>query len=321
MDELEIQAFEADTKASKGLTAAHVAEIASGYDAEKNPCPLVWGHPASDSPALGVIAAARAEGAKLFVKVKNIAKEVIEGVKEGRILNRSVAIWAPDHPSNPTPGKYHLRHLGLLGGQAPAIPNMPRLRFSADESALEGDEGPADALLFTVEPSPTKVQEVRDPAPQKEPTTMTEAEIKAKEAEFEARQKELDEREEAAKKRDSEFAASEKKRREGENEAAIAAAIEAGKVLPAEKDDLAAIFNALPVAPMTFAAELGGECEPRQALAKFLDALPKRTAVGDRQRSPEGEFSADSDAKAAADKALKDANERTRTAYRATEDA
>lgn len=319
MDEVEIQAFEADTKASKGLTAAHVAEIASGYDPEKNPAPLVWGHPASDSPSLGVIAAARAEGAKLFVKVKNIAKEVIDGVKEGRILNRSVAIWAPDHPSNPNPGKYSLRHLGLLGGQAPAIPNMPRLRFASDDSVLESDEGPADALLFTVEPSPTKVQEVREPSPAKEPT-MTEDEIKAKEAEFDARQKELDEREAAAKKREEEFAASETKRRESENEAAIAAAIEAGKVLPAEKEGLAAIFNALPVKAMTFSAELGGECEPRQALAKFLDALPKRTAVGEGRKSPEGEFSADG-AKEKADKALEEANKRQAQAYRQPEPA
>lgn len=316
MDEIEIQAFEADTRASKGLTAAHMADAASSYDPEKNPAPLVFGHPSNDSPALGVVASARAEGAKLFLTMKNMAKELVDGVKERRIINRSIAFWAPDHPSNPTPGKYSIRHLGFLGGQAPAIPNMPALRFSADESALESDEGPADAIIFSVEPKPTGVQEVREPAPVEEFSAMTEAEIQAAKEANEAEAARLATEKAALDKRQTEYAARETERRESENTAAIDAGIAAGKVLPAEKADLQAIFNALPVEPLTFASLGEGELEPRIALGKFLEALPQRTALPEGQKSPANEFAATGN-KEKADAALKAANERDSSAYRA----
>ena len=37
--EIEVEAFRADTKASKGLTAAHVQEAAALYNAEAAPAP------------------------------------------------------------------------------------------------------------------------------------------------------------------------------------------------------------------------------------------------------------------------------------------
>lgn len=77
MDEIEIEAFRADTKASKGLTADHIADAAKLYDADKNPAPLVFGHPTNDSPALGEIAGARTDGNRLFVRLKNIAADVV----------------------------------------------------------------------------------------------------------------------------------------------------------------------------------------------------------------------------------------------------
>src|SRR5207253_4561124 len=89
MDEIEIEAFRADTKASKGLTAKHIADAAKSYDFEKNPAPLVFGHPTNDSPALGLISSARAEGNRLFLKVRDIADAAKTAVKERRVLGRS----------------------------------------------------------------------------------------------------------------------------------------------------------------------------------------------------------------------------------------
>lgn len=322
MSEIEIEAFRADTKASKGLTAAHIAEAAKLYDADKNPAPLVFGHPTNDSPALGFVAKARTEGNKLFLTMKDIAEDLKTAVRESRVLNRSVAFWDPDHPSNPHPGKYSLRHLGFLGGQAPAIPGMGRLRFSADEDQIETDEAPADAVVFSVE-QPTPVQSITEPNPgEKEPKMKTEAEFAAEvAAEREAREKaenELATMKAAQEKRDREFAAAEKARRDSEDEAALTAAVEAGKVLPAEKDDLVKLFEALPTKALTFSA---GELEPRQALAKFLEGLPKRgPAKGEAPKSPSGEFSAD-DARAKADAALAAANAATEGAWKGPQPA
>lgn len=320
MDEVEVEAFRAGTKASKGLTAAHIAEAAALYDAETAPAPLVFGHPKSDSPALGFISSARAEGNKLFLKIKNIADEVIQGVKDRKILGRSIAFWDPGHPSNPVPGKYTIRHLGLLGGQAPAIAGMPALRFSADEDVLESDEAPADAVIFAVEAeAPTRVQTITE-SPPKEPTMPKSIEELTAEIEAaneratiaEAKAAELVAAEET---RAATFAAAETARRAGEDKSTLDAAVAAGKVLPAERDDLAKLFEALPTEALQFAS---GEIEPRLALAKFLDNLPKRAPVGDPVRSP-SEFTASGleDARAKEKAALEASRERLTNAHKA----
>lgn len=319
MDEVEILAFRADQKASKGITAAHIQEAASLYDPDKNPAPLVFGHPTNDSPALGLISKARVAGSDLFLTVKNIAEDAVKAVREKKILNRSIAFWDPHHPSNPNPGKFSIRHLGLLGGQAPAIPGLGILKFSADDAVLEGDEDPADAVVFAAdpEPKPTGVQQITEQKP-KEPvmefTAEQIADLQARAARADAAEKEAADLKAAQEKRDREFAAAEKARREGETTATLDAAVKAGKVLPAEKDDLAAIFNALPVEAMTFSA--GGDLEPRQRLAAFIDTLPKRgPAAGEKPQSKPGEFSAE-DGAAKAEAALAEANARTQSAWK-----
>jgi len=289
MNEVEVEAFRADTKASKGLTAAHIAKAAALYNPETAPAPLVFGHPKNDSPSLGLVSAARAEGSKLFLKLKDIAAETVQAVKDRKILGRSIAFWDPDHPSNPNPGHYSIRHLGLLGGQAPAIANLSPLRFSAEEDALESDDGPADAIIYAVEDTPTRVQTVTEPRP-KEPTMADEKtadelkiELAASETAREAAEKEAADLKAAAEKRDREFAAAEANRRTTENTAALDAVVAEGRVLPAEKDDLAQLFEALPVEAKTFAA---GDIEPRVALANFLKGLPKRAPIGKDVKSP-----------------------------------
>ena len=321
MDEVELEVFRADTKASKGLSAAHIAKAAELYDADKAPAPLVFGHPKNDSPSYGFISGLRAEGSKLFAKVKNIADEVVNSVKERRILGRSIAFWDPDHPSNPNPGHYSVRHLGLLAGQAPAIPNMSALRFSADETELESDEPPADAVVFSVE-EPTRVQKITEepPAPKGEKTVeVTKEALEAAEARAAAAEKEAADLKAAEENRQREFAASEKTRRDGEDKAALDKAVAEGKVLPAERADFDALFAALPTQALTFSA---GEREPRQFLAEFIDKLPKRAPVGANDKTPVSptEFSADrlGEAQNKADEALEANRERLRNAHKGT---
>lgn len=315
--DIEVEAFRADTKASKGLTTAHIQRAAALYNAETAPAPLVFGHPTSDSPSLGIVSGARAEGNKLFLKLRDIADSVVQGVKERRIINRSIAFWSPDHPSNPNPGEYSIRHLGLLGGQAPAIPNMPALKFSADDTVLESDgsdQRPADAVVFEVEveEAPTPVQTIKEPAPTQEPTMNLEEQLANEKTAREAAEARVTALETAEAERAKNFAAAETARREGETKTTLDGLVAEGKVLPAERDNLEKLFNALPTTSLTFS---DGEAEPRLALGKFLGTLPKRAPVNTPQASPTKEFNAD-DAKARADAALKAANERTANAYK-----
>jgi hypothetical protein len=150
-EEVEIEVFRADPRASRGVTADMLAQIANEFDTS-NPVPICIGHPKSNAPAFGEVKAFRAEGASLFGTLAGKFDKIVDGIKDGSILNRSMAFWPAGHTSNPKPGKIWPRHLGFLGASTPGIPNMPRLdkalAFSADEDAIEAIGDPAPAVIF-----------------------------------------------------------------------------------------------------------------------------------------------------------------------------
>lgn len=314
-NEIEIEAFRADTLASQGITEADIAAAASGYDPEANPAPLVFGHPRNDSPSLGLISGARAEGKKLFLKLSNIAEDVIKGVKEKRILNRSIAFWHPDHPSNPVPGQYSIRHLGLLGGMTPAIPGMSPLKFSADEDSLESDDAPEAAVVFEAatkdDGTPVvRIQESEEEEPAMPKDNNQEAEFAARQTELEEREAAIKAREEEAERRETEFAAAEAQRRTDAASAIVDGAVEAGKLLPAEADDMKLIFGALSTDELEFSS---GKADAAARLGAFIEGLDKRAPGDDGKKrvTPDDktEFNAeDSDAAQAEKDALAAAN-------------
>lgn len=287
--DIEIEAFRADTPASKGITAAQALEAVQGYDATRNPAPVVMGHPADDqsAPAFGAISAARMDGNRLFVKIKNFAQEAIDGVRQSRILNRSMAFWHPDHPSNPNPGKLSLRHLGLLGGAAPAIPNMAPLHFGADDQLVAEGE-PGVAVIFAAADKPQLADLLDDNAikgiasavaailkPKGKEFGVTEEELKAKETQLAADAAALAEREQAVKDKETQFAADEEQRakdakaaRETANTEFAAQLVQDGKFPAGHKDDLVSILNALPVETLQFSGD--AKEAPAEALKRIL---------------------------------------------------
>lgn len=141
----EIEAFRIGP-ASRGIGEAQLDEAIASYNPDDDPAPLVIGHPTNDQPAHGLIAKVRREGVKLLATLKDLSDDVIQGVRSSRFINRSIAFWHPDHPSNPTPGKWNIRHLGLLGAASPGIPGMPRLAF--EDGELLAFSAPADPVVF-----------------------------------------------------------------------------------------------------------------------------------------------------------------------------
>jgi hypothetical protein len=142
------------------------------------------------------------------------------------------------------------------------------------------------------------------------------AELDAEKAARASAEQERDALKSAEETRAAQFAAAEKARRANEDKAVLDAVVAEGKVTPAERDDLAKLFEALPTEAMTFAA---GDKEPREALADFLKGLPKRATIGKGPVSPTeftaGDTSAAQDAEKAA---LAARNERLQSAHRPT---
>lgn len=138
---------------SLAFSAEDVAAIADGYDPKLHQAPLVRGHPAHDAPALGwVERLAVAEDGQLSAEFGDVAPEIKADLGAGRFRFVSSAFYRPGDAANPTPGKWYLRHVGVLGAMPPSVKGLGRAAFADDGSAavsVEFGERPrllADAL-------------------------------------------------------------------------------------------------------------------------------------------------------------------------------
>lgn len=122
------------------FTLDDLNEIAESYDGKKNPAPIVIGHPKTNDPAMGWIEKLKVVGEKLFAVPTKVNSAIKKAVDAGEYLKVSPSIYKRDADSNPAKGKLSLRHLGLLGAKAPAIPNnvvLDPANFSGDEKDCE----------------------------------------------------------------------------------------------------------------------------------------------------------------------------------------
>ena len=92
--------------------------IAAAY-ATADPAPVVVGHPETDTPAYGWVEGVRRVGDRLQAKLRDIAPEFRAAVEAGRYASRSVALHGDT-----------LRHVGFLGGAAPAVSGLAPTRFA-----------------------------------------------------------------------------------------------------------------------------------------------------------------------------------------------
>ena len=94
---------------------------------QRDTAPVVIGHPATDSPAYGWVQQLRrfARDGKdyLQAKLSGLLPEFVQLVQDGRYKNRSAAFY-PDG---------RLRHVGFLGGAAPAVVGLKPIAFAAGD--------------------------------------------------------------------------------------------------------------------------------------------------------------------------------------------
>lgn len=119
------------------FTPAQVQELADTYKPDFADAPLVVGHPKLTSPRFG-------HAGKLFVNAAgvlcadaaDVVPEFAAAVAARLYTNVSASIYLPDAPGNPTPGKHYLRHIGFLGGTAPAVKGLKSVEFSSDQTGV-----------------------------------------------------------------------------------------------------------------------------------------------------------------------------------------
>lgn len=118
------------------FSAEDVAAIAGGYDADSAPAPVVVGHPSHDDPAYGWVKGfSISEDGKLEAELHQLAPSFVDAVGEGRYRKISMSFFTPKHPANPKPGSYYPKHVGFLGGAAPAVSGLQPVQFTD-----EGDD-------------------------------------------------------------------------------------------------------------------------------------------------------------------------------------
>lgn len=115
------------------FTAEHLAEIVASYDPQVHQAPLVKGHPKNDDPAYGWVDGLKVgEDGMLHAEFSAVDTGVKDEVGKGRYRHVSAALFRPADRHNPTPGKWSLRHVGLLGAAPPAVSGLGRVTFAAD---------------------------------------------------------------------------------------------------------------------------------------------------------------------------------------------
>lgn len=123
------------------LGLAQIQELVETYNPQAQPAPLKLTHADKQKEAYGWIKSLRTGPFTPPGQTKSVTAlyATLSPTEAGRQANRSggyrmksLEAWPPTHPSNPTPGRWHLKALALLGSDSPACPNLGPLELSAD---------------------------------------------------------------------------------------------------------------------------------------------------------------------------------------------
>ena len=292
-------------------SAADLRAIADAYDPDTAPAPIVVGHPSTDAPAFGWVKSFEYFDDRLIANLHEIDPAFSEAVKAGRFKKVSMAFFGPDQGHNPVPGTWYPKHVGFLGAAAPAVAGLKNAAFAAEKPAAAvfefGERGfeesaslfraireffiekfgadDADRVLpsYRLEwLSEIEVQSgsglgrayaeggsVLPPQIEKEPDV-----TKLNDAAFAEREAGLATREAKIAEREAQIAHT-------DHVSFAEGLVQAGKLLPASKDGLVAILDALPGHASVAFAEGADKLSPGAALRQLLEAQPQVVTYGE----------------------------------------
>ncbi len=293
-------------------SAADLRAIADNYDPETAPAPVVVGHPDTDAPAFGWVERFDYDpvGERLYANLHQIEPAFAELVKAGRFKKVSMAYFSPTQAHNPVPGTWYPRHLGFLGAAAPGVPGLKNARFSADTPAAAvfaaafGERGfeetasllrmirdlfiekfgledadralPAYRLEWLAEAGETTPAALYSAPPASQPTPKPKEDpaVKQPDPAFAAKEAELSARE-------AELARREAATAHAGHIAFAEGLVQEGRLIPALKDKVVAILDALPGHKSVAFAEGSEKITPGAALREVFEALPKVVSFGE----------------------------------------
>lgn len=116
------------------FSRADLAASAAGYDPALHEAPIVVGHPSQDAPAYGWVQSLEFGADGLHAVPRQVDPEFVSLVEAGRFKKVSASLYPPDHPGNPKPGIYYLKHVGFLGAAAPAVKGLKPAQLGADDA-------------------------------------------------------------------------------------------------------------------------------------------------------------------------------------------
>jgi hypothetical protein len=249
---------------------ADIDAIAASYNPTLRQAPLVVGHPASDLPAYGWVARTAAAdgdlGRVLKIDTTDVEPAFAEMVRLKRFPKRSASFYPPAHPSNPTPGKWYLRHVGFLGAQPPAVLGLKDIQFADDTS---GTVSFSEALIS---PQPLSTQSTTNQESTMDEETRKKLEAAQAEAEkAKAAQADAEAKAKAAQEQLAQFAEQQRTDRHAANVSFAEGAVKAGKLLPKDKASAVAVLDMLGDAgPVEFAE---GDATKKLSPTEFIKSL------------------------------------------------
>lgn len=210
------------------FTAQDLEAIASAYDPAMRDCPLVFGHPQSDSaPAFGWAQKLKAEGGKLLAVFERVPEQVRALVDAGHYRHVSMSLM---------PDRKTLRHVALLGAAQPAIDGLRAVELADGENSITVDFSTNNQEANMPDDAQREIGALKErlAALERENADLKkqvqghkEGKDKAEAAKTEAEAK--------AEKAAADFAAYRGKVEAEKREARVSALVAAGKITPAEK--------------------------------------------------------------------------------------
>lgn len=255
------------------FSQADVDGMVASYNPAVREAPLTVGHPKDNLPAYGwVKSLARNESGVLTINPHKVEPQFAEMVKAGRFAKRSASFYPPNSPNNPTPGKWYLRHVAFLGAQPPAIAGLKDIEFSA---------GDADGAVCFSEIVPIDIQQESD-----DMSKELEEKLAKAQADLAAANKKAADAEAAAKAAADQAASFAEKARADRKAGFVSfaeAQVQAGKLLPKDKDMAVATLEALAdAAPVEFAeGDATRKVSPAQWLQDLIGAKQPVVSFGE----------------------------------------
>lgn len=241
------------------FTPADVTDMAASYDPAVREAPLTIGHPADNLPAYGWVKGLSLVDGRLVMQAGDVEPQFAEMVRQRRFPKRSSSFYPPSHPNNPTPGRWYLRHVAFLGAQPPAISGLKDMQFADDATG---------AVSFSEGEPPNQTEE--DIQMDKDLQARLDAAEKAK-ADAEARVLAAEQAQADAAAKLAQFAESQRAERHAGFVAFAEQQVQAGKLLPRDKDAAVSTLNVLADAqPIEFAE---GGTTKKLAPAEWLKGL------------------------------------------------